>query len=232
MQSYPKNDLSSIHPPTAMKLTKAGRYLSIEDEMRLVSLLHAVVQAQEDYRFDWPSQSRGRFTMTFTPNGSSDCFEAIAFKFAGDEPDPAHFRTDWFNLVTDDDDNIDIKVEVIPPEVDKPTQKGWHALCLARNLEHELAYATLCFLEKQRPHNEKLQRCINCEKNVILRCDDYEYNSRAVWEKHIEELERCVNDAMHGGVYAPIKANWGIWRIPQEYRNYQKWFGNQEIKEE
>ena len=228
MQKHTEPDLSSIHPPTSVMLEEAGRYLSVHDEILLVSLLHAVVQSNEDYRFSWPETSRGRFSMKFSSSKNPGDVEVISFKFAGKEPNPAAYRSDWFNLMTDDDDNFDIKIEIIPPEVKKPTDKGWHALCLARNLEHELAYATLCFLQRKRPHNIKLQRCIECEKSVIQSCSDYEYATKAIWMSHLEELEHCVNDAMHNGVYAPAKANWGIWRIPQEYRNYQAWFCSQE----
>ncbi len=229
MGIYPEVNLGHVHPPIGLTVQEAGRFLSQNDEKRLVALLHAVLQSHEDERFAWPEISRGNFTMSFFDKGEPEK-TIVSFAFSGDTPDEKKLKQKWFNLVLDDDEVFDVKVRILPPEVKNPSHPNWHALCLMKNIDLELAYATLVFLEVWRPHNKKLQACIDAEKRSILQTDDFEYSTRTVWCSHIEEFERCVRDALNGGIYAPAKANWGVWRIPQLYRDYCAYFKKEEEK--
>jgi len=228
MSLYPEENLEHVHPPNGLIMQGASRFLSVDDERRLAALLHAVLQANEDTRFDWPKVSRGSFEMTFFENDTTEKKTALLFKFGGKDPDEAKMKTKWFNLILDDDEVFDIKIRVLPPEVKSPKDPGWHALCLMRNVDLELAYATLVFMKLLRPYNKKLQSCIEAETNVIRNSAEYEYSTHKIWLSHIEEVERSVKDALNGGIYAPAKANWGLGRIPQLYRDYCAWFRMQE----
>ncbi|MBR1802280.1 hypothetical protein IJ768_03600 [Candidatus Saccharibacteria bacterium] len=224
MSFYPEANLEHVHPPNGLIAQEAARYLSENDEKRLAALLHAVLQSNEDTRFSWPEISRGNFEMKFFDNGNSESKTALAFSFAGKNPGEVILKKKWFNLVLDDDEVFDIQIRIFGPEVSSPKEPGWHALCLARNLDLDLAFSTLKFFEILRPHNKKLQACIEAEKRIILNSDEYEYSTSKVWCSHLEELERSVKDALSGGIYAPMKANFGLGRIPQLYRDYCVWF--------
>ena len=230
MDFYPEVNLDHIHPPSGLIVTEASRFLSTNDEKRLTALLHAVLQSHEDERFAWPEVSRGNFEMKFFDTNKNISVVALNFKFSGTENVIAEYQEKHLNLVLDGDEVFDVVIRILPPEVKKPSEPGWHGLCLMKNVDLELAYATLVFLEVWRPHNKKLQACINAEKNLILDTKEYEYSTSKIWRSHIEELERCLRDALNGGIYAPAKANWGIWRIPQLYRDYCAYFKKEEEK--
>jgi hypothetical protein len=232
MSFYPEPDFSHVHPPAVFELWEAKRYLSVYDEITLVSLLHAIIHTHEDIRFDWPKVSRGDFRLSFK-DAEEEVFKDIVYvKFSGKTPENPNFRTEKMSLDTDYDDKFNIEINILPPEARFPSDPNWHALCLAKSLEHELAFATLCFLEWECPNNQKLLRYISCEKNRIYNTYDHEYPSLRVWKSHLEELERCIKDTFHGGVYAPIKAMWGVGRIPQYTRDYEGWFYRSEEKAE
>ena len=122
------------------------------------------------------------------------------------------------------------KIKTILPEAKDPSDPNWNALCLAKNVDLELAYATLVFLEVWRPHNEMLQTCICAEKYAIIDSLEHDYGTNKVWQDHLKEFERCIRDALSGAIYAPAKANWDIWRIPQLYRDYCAYFKKEEEK--
>lgn len=224
MSFYPEVNLAHVHPPTELVMNDASRFLTTNDEKRLTALLHAVLQSHEDERFMWPMLSRGSFKMEFFDTDQDISNIACSFKFAGIEDISLCLEEKHFNLVLDDEEVFDVVIKILPPEFKKPKEPGWHSLCLMKNVDLELAYATLIFLEIQRPHNKKLQSCIRAEKSAILDTSDYEYCTKKVWQNHIEEFETCVRDALNGGIYAPMKANWDIWRIPQLYRDYCAYF--------
>lgn len=224
---YPKADLSKVHPPKDVCLSRAGRYLSIENEISLVSILHAVVHANEDEKYDWPTVSRGRFSMALKEDDDEKKVVA-SFKFAGDDPSEENFHHEGLRLSTDDGDTFYIKIDVIPPECDDPTDENWHALCLAKDLEHDLAYATLCFFENKCPNNGNLLRIVSIEKNRIMHQVDSSYASREEWKDHLAELECSVRDAINNTFY--IKSDWESGVIPQHTRNYRAWFNKLDMK--
>lgn len=230
MSIYPAANLEHVHPPTGLIVTEASRFLSTNDEKRLVALLHAVLQSHEDERFAWPEVSRGSFMMKYFDTERDISLVACDFKFAGIENITTEFKKYHFNLVLDGDEVFEVVIKIVPPEAKHPSESGWHGLCLMKNVDLELAYATLVFLEVWRPNNKKLQACIRAEKGRILDSPEYEYSTKKKWQSHIEELERCVRDALNGGIYAPAKANWEIWRIPQLYRDYCTYFKKEEEK--
>lgn len=230
MSLYPAANLEHVHPPTGLIVTEASRFLSTNDEKRLVALLHAVLQSHEDERFAWPEVSRGSFMMKYFDTERDISLVACDFKFAGIENITTEFKKYHFNLVLDGDEVFEVVIKIVPPEAKHPSESGWHGLCLMKNVDLELAYATLVFLEVWRPNNKKLQACIRAEKGRILDSHEYEYSTKKIWQSHIEELERCVRDALNGGIYAPAKANWEIWRIPQLYRDYCTYFKKEEEK--
>ena len=224
MGFFPEANLTHIHPPKGLVVMKASRFLSENDEMKLVALLHAVLQSNEDERFPWPDISRGSFDMKFFDYQNDLSVVACDFRFAGSENITAKYKVKQLSLILDGGEKFEVKIKILPSEFKVPGEPGWHSLCLMRNVDLELAYATLVFLEIWRPHNEKLKAHIDAEKRAILGSPEYEYSSIQVWQKRLKELERCIRDAISGGIYAPSRANWGLGRIPQLYRDYCEYF--------
>ncbi|MBP5512378.1 hypothetical protein J6X90_03260 [Candidatus Saccharibacteria bacterium] len=233
MSIYQEPDFTHVHPPKEDEtiISRVGRYLSKENGTLLVSLLHAVVQTHEDEQFAWPEVSRGRFRMRYREEDEEQKKTVISFKFAGTDPDESVLKAQKLRLCTDDCDVIYVEIYVTPPEVKESTEEGWHALCLAKDLEYELAYATLCFFEQTHPSNGNLLRIISTEKNRILHIEGHSFENAKKWQEHLYELETYVRDTIHNSGYVTGRTDEeGLGRIPQYTRNYRAWFNEQESK--
>ena len=221
--SFPSTNLGNVRAPKIIAQEHFSRQFTKQNEAVLIALLHAITQVDDDRSFPCLYDSLGSVEISCSTEDMPTPKVLLSFSFNGNLREESFYAKRSFSLVSDNDEAFIVNIKTLPAELYNISTTGNFNISLNRDLE--LSYAILCFFQYFFRKDNKMQKCVACEKNIIQNSNIMSCNPKVSWKIHLEQIERVILSTLEGGYNHCVSEDPNLSKIPGIYHEYLIWLG-------